>query len=853
MVFEEKGRSWARTLVIAFTAASGIVASVARGLQAGPSTPAACTNQFFSGAATGWSQPNNARLSDDTYATATFVSTADGSFTSWLFCNQYGFTLPSNAVIEGIQVDIERSQGVSGASATDKSVKIGLAGAQSAERASPDFWPSSDAVKTYGGPNDLWGLSWSPTDINANTFGVAIAAKQVGSVAPQFRVDSMQITVFYSVPGTATPTVTTTPTLTPTLPPTATPSVTHTLPPSPTTTSSPTPTDTVVPTATETPSFTPAATDTPTDTPTETPTLPPSPTPTEAATPTATEPPSVTPTQTPTATTSETPTSTSTMTPSPSRTATPTWTPSAATNTPTPTHTATWTMVITATFPPTRTPTPTVTHTPLGPDTCCQFTTPIPVCGQASGGSCPSGSTDVRFAACIGGSCATFTPRTGTPTPTPTVLCGNSKIEPGEDCDPPTGPTGCCIACHYRPAGSACDRDGDPCTVDWCNADGQCFQAANLPSGWSCERDGNLCTADACDGSGVCSFVSNVSAGIPCDDNLFCTGFDTCDGSGTCLHTGNPCPETECNRCNEAADSCFDPAGTPCTSDGRECTRDQCDGAGTCAHPPLPPAQCAAGYAVLGDGLVKTRLGFGAFAGAGACSSETLLGASSFVDGDAIGIRRLFLARTCEVRGRCVTDTAVIFGSSSAVCTGGRDTHPNPTPPRPTAVEDCEFAWNRIQARKSVLLLPTPGIPGPLLVDTNGTTTVDVRGHGSLVKVDAGIFTLKRNATLVIQGDNATEGVVLRVASNLTLRSDARILTSGIPDGPNGSPAERVLILVGGKVRLARNTKISGTIVAEGDISLGTFSRVEGAVFGGDRTIRLQRGATVIPAPWVLW
>ena len=51
------------------------------------------------------------------------------------------------------------------------------------------------------------------------------------------------------------------------------------------------------------------------------------------------------------------------------------------------------------------------------------------------------------------------------------------------------------------------------------------------------------------------------------------------------VHAGNPCPETECNTCQEATDSCFDTAGTLCTDDGNVCTDDTCDGAGACAHP----------------------------------------------------------------------------------------------------------------------------------------------------------------------------------------------------------------------------------------------------------------------------
>ena len=44
------------------------------------------------------------------------------------------------------------------------------------------------------------------------------------------------------------------------------------------------------------------------------------------------------------------------------------------------------------------------------------------------------------------------------------------------------------------------------------------------------------------------------------------------------VHAGNPCPETECNTCQEATDSCFDPAGRSCTDDGNVCTDDTVTG-----------------------------------------------------------------------------------------------------------------------------------------------------------------------------------------------------------------------------------------------------------------------------------
>ena len=138
-----------------------------------------------------------------------------------------------------------------------------------------------------------------------------------------------------------------------------------------------------------------------------------------------------------------------------------------------------------------------------------------------------------------------------TPLPSPSS-CGNGVVNGGEQCDDGNRVNGdCCNAvCQYEPSGSACAADGNPCTDDVCN------------------------------GAGTCG-VANTA---PCDDGVFCDGADTCSGGACAAHTGSPC-SGECQAtCNEASDTCADPAGTPCGSDGNPCTVDTCTGGGACGH-----------------------------------------------------------------------------------------------------------------------------------------------------------------------------------------------------------------------------------------------------------------------------
>jgi len=56
-------------------------------------------------------------------------------------------------------------------------------------------WPTTDAYATYGGSTDLWGTTWTDSDINANSFGAVISASVQNGTA---QVDHMRITIFSS-------------------------------------------------------------------------------------------------------------------------------------------------------------------------------------------------------------------------------------------------------------------------------------------------------------------------------------------------------------------------------------------------------------------------------------------------------------------------------------------------------------------------------------------------------------------------------------------------------------------------------------------------------------------------------
>ncbi|MBI5506977.1 MAG: hypothetical protein HY899_19490 [Deltaproteobacteria bacterium] len=155
-------------------------------------------------------------------------------------------------------------------------------------------------------------------------------------------------------------------------------------------------------------------------------------------------------------------------------------------------------------------------------------------------------------------------------------VCGDGILDGGEECDP----------------GGALHINGDPALAT-CTTGGDCFYAHSCCK-FNCQFVGNGATcndADACTGPDICNQVgtcvgtANSPNGTPCDNGLFCDGTETCTDGSCGSPSGNPCPGTECNTCQEATDSCFDPNGTGCNG-GSGCITGQCDGAGTCTGLP---------------------------------------------------------------------------------------------------------------------------------------------------------------------------------------------------------------------------------------------------------------------------
>lgn len=151
---------------------------------------------------TAWGSPGNITAAGSPYATMSLGTGAPAS--NYLQGTGYGFSIPANATIIGIQVVINRNGSINTGSIGYSDVEVRLVKDNvigGDNKASATLWPSSFGTESYGSSSDLWGQAWAPADINDPDFGVALAADHNSSITRTANVDYMQITVTYTVNG----------------------------------------------------------------------------------------------------------------------------------------------------------------------------------------------------------------------------------------------------------------------------------------------------------------------------------------------------------------------------------------------------------------------------------------------------------------------------------------------------------------------------------------------------------------------------------------------------------------------------------------------------------------------------
>jgi len=165
----------------------------------GPLTPTGATSLSLLGTVA-WTYPTNALAEDGAWANAQVKQT---EISNYLAVTWFGAAVPSNATVTGVVFTVTR---MDVNKILDAGVRLVNSGAAlGADHSSNVEWKTQlKETVTYGGSTDTWSTTLTPSQVNAAGFGIGIAVKSAdptNAFAQTGRVDSVELTLYYSVPG----------------------------------------------------------------------------------------------------------------------------------------------------------------------------------------------------------------------------------------------------------------------------------------------------------------------------------------------------------------------------------------------------------------------------------------------------------------------------------------------------------------------------------------------------------------------------------------------------------------------------------------------------------------------------
>jgi hypothetical protein len=163
------------------------------------------SNNKSNGGQLEWVNPQRAKCDEDESRAFT-ARMGSGNYSQYLHINNFGFSVPKNADIQGIEVVIIRRSDTKDV-LKDRSIHLLREGQKSSENmASRELWEDSWTAAFYGGRNVNWGERWTPRQVNHPGFGIVIDvgyAKGEGAAA----IDEVLVTIHFSTEGKGPQTV----------------------------------------------------------------------------------------------------------------------------------------------------------------------------------------------------------------------------------------------------------------------------------------------------------------------------------------------------------------------------------------------------------------------------------------------------------------------------------------------------------------------------------------------------------------------------------------------------------------------------------------------------------------------
>ena len=169
----------------------------------GPNFPNTEINATRAGSDSVWNNPGDASSSNNVRAVTAFLMD-DGELTDYLKATDLGFSIDGSATIDGVVVEVEGRNPQAGGVLYEELflVKDGTIRTDGTNGAAKEGFPSmpgADEFTSFNDSTSLWNLTWTPAQINATGFGVAVVCQGDNSTdSEDCEIDSLRITVHYS-------------------------------------------------------------------------------------------------------------------------------------------------------------------------------------------------------------------------------------------------------------------------------------------------------------------------------------------------------------------------------------------------------------------------------------------------------------------------------------------------------------------------------------------------------------------------------------------------------------------------------------------------------------------------------
>lgn len=145
-----------------------------------------------------WDNPTYAEVDDDFYYAE--ASVTQDEFSQYLYLSNFGFAIPLNVDITGVEVQIQRQASPAG-SVRDYGVYLHNGGSviRGTNMAKEANWPEFEAGTTYGGQYETWG--WGTLldrdTVNSSSFGLIISAIGNSASAGTAQIDYVSMRIYY--------------------------------------------------------------------------------------------------------------------------------------------------------------------------------------------------------------------------------------------------------------------------------------------------------------------------------------------------------------------------------------------------------------------------------------------------------------------------------------------------------------------------------------------------------------------------------------------------------------------------------------------------------------------------------